>query len=227
MRARRVTRACPACRVESVEPFQTIEGRAYLRCATCEVRLLAPGHRLSPEAERAHYRTHRNDPGDPGHRRFLSKLADPLLARLAPRSCGLDYGAGPDSTLAAMLREAGHEVAVYDPAFAPDAGALARTYDFVACAEAIEHFHAPADELDRIAALLRPGGWLGVTTLFQADDDRFAAWRYRRDPTHVVFFREATFRVLAAQRGLACEIPRRDVALLKKPLTPPDRAAPP
>jgi SAM-dependent methyltransferase len=224
-----VTRACPACRADAVAPFQSVEGRDYLRCTTCGARLLDPVQRLSREAERAHYRTHDNDPDAPGHRRFLAKLADPLLARLAPGSCGLDYGSGPDSTLAAMLREAGHDVAAWDPAFAPDAGALSRTYDFVACAEAIEHFHAPADELDRIDALLRPGGWLGVTTLFQTDDARFAAWRYRRDPTHVAFFREETFRLLAAQRGWTCEIPRRDVALLRKPgagLTPPDPAAP-
>lgn len=220
-----MTGACPVCRAEALEPFQTIEGSVYLRCAACAARLLDPAHRLSREAERAHYRTHVCDPGDPGHRRFLARLADPLLARLAPGSSGLDYGSGPDSTLAAMLREAGHEVAVYDPAFAPDVGALSRSYDFVACAEAIEHFHAPADELDRIGALLRPGGLLGVTTLFQTDDDRFAAWRYRRDPTHVVFFRAQTFRRIAALRGWACEIPRRDVALLRTPISPPARAA--
>ena len=61
---------------------------------------------------------------DAGYRRFLSKLADPLMARLAPGARGLDYGCGPGPALAAMLREAGHEVALYDPFFAPDPAPL-------------------------------------------------------------------------------------------------------
>ncbi len=108
-------------------------------------------------------------------------------------------------------------MALYDPFFAPDTEPLTRRYDFVACTEAAEHFHRPAEEFDRLGALLKPGGWLAVMTCFQTDDARFAAWWYRLDPTHVVFYREATLRHVAAQRGWTCEIARKDVALMRMP----------
>lgn len=195
----------------------SVDGRDYWRCGICEARFLDPRQHPSPETEHAHYLRHENDPDDPGYRRFLSKLADPLLARLAAGSRGLDYGCGPGPALAAMLREAGHDVALYDPFFYPDAGPLERQYDFVACTEAAEHFHRPATEFARLAGLVRPGGWLAIMTCFQTEDARFAGWHYRKDPTHVVFYREATMRHLAAGMGWACDIPAKDVALMQKP----------
>jgi hypothetical protein len=54
-------------------------------------------------------------------------------------------------------------------------------------------------------------------TCFQTDDSRFAHWHYRRDPTHVVFYREETLRFLAAERGFSCLIPCKDVALMHRP----------
>jgi len=64
--------------------------------------------------------------------------------------------------------------------------------------------------------LVRPGGWLAVMTCFQTDDARFADWHYRRDPTHVVFYRDVTLRHIAQRRGFDCEIPVKDVALMRK-----------
>lgn len=206
---------CPVCRAPEPREFQCIDGRRYRRCDACEASFLNPRHRLPAAAEHAHYRTHRNDPNDPAYRRFLARLAGPLLERVDPASHGLDYGCGPGPALAAMLREAGHHVALYDPFFHHDPVALQRTYDFVTCTEVAEHFHRPADEFDRLGRLLRPGGRLAAMTCFQTDDARFAGWHYRRDPTHVVFYREATFRVIARQRGWTCEIPAKDVAILQ------------
>lgn len=208
---------CPLCRSAATRHLLRAEGRDYWCCGRCEARFLDPRHHTSPEAERAYYLQHENDPGDPGYRRFLSKLAEPLLARLPAGARGLDYGCGPGPALAAMLAEAGHETALYDPFFHPDPAPLARCYDFVACSEAAEHFHRPAEEFERLTGMVRPGGWLAVMTCFQTDDRRFQDWHYRRDPTHVVFYREATLRHLAAAYGWRCEIPVKDVALLQRP----------
>lgn len=207
---------CAVCRDGPTRFFLVAEGCRYSRCDLCEATLLDPRHWPDPATARACYLEHENEPDDPGYRRFLSKLCDPLLERLAPGSRVLDYGCGPGPALAAMLREAGHGVALYDPLFEPDEAPLRKTYDAVACTEVAEHFLAPAREFDRLAALLRPGGWLAVMTCFQTEDARFAGWHYRKDPTHVVFYREATLRRLAAQRGLSCEIPVKDVALMRR-----------
>ena len=212
----RDARACPVCTAPAA-PLMTLEGRAYLRCPVCQARFLHPDHHPTRAVEHAHYRTHENHVDDPGYRRFLSKLADPLLARLAPGSSGLDHGCGPGPALAAMLREAGHAVALYDPVFAPDPAPLGRRHDFVTCTEVAEHFHRPAREFARLRGLVRPGGWLALMTCFQTEDARFAGWHYRRDPTHVVFYRAETFRHLAARWGWACEIPIKDVVLMRRP----------
>jgi hypothetical protein len=120
-----------------------------------------------------------------------------------------------------MLREAGHDMTLYDPFFHNDPAAFEQTYDFITCTEVAEHFHHPAEEFDRLDSLLRPGGWLALMTCFQTDDDSFADWHYRRDPTHVVFYRPATLQMIAAKRSWTCEIPVKDVALMHKPQLSP------
>jgi SAM-dependent methyltransferase len=212
--------ACPVCRGASVRAFASVAERDYRRCDACAATFLHSALRPTPAAERAHYLTHRNDAADPGYRRFAARLATPLLARLPAGARVLDFGCGASSALAALLVEAGCEVVGYDPAFAPDAAALDDVYDAVAACEVVEHLHAPAEVFDHLAARVRPGGRLAIMTCFQTDDARFAGWWYRRDPTHVVFYRAATFHHLAARLGWSCEIPRKDVALLRRPGAP-------
>ena len=204
---------CPLCRGE-IEHFLHIDTKDYFRCPTCALRFVDPAAWPNPDAEYAHYLHHENHVDDPGYRRFLSRLAEPLLERVAPGSRGLDYGCGPGPALAAMLREAGHDVAVYDPFFAPDDEPLTRTYDFVTCTEVAEHFHDPAAEFERLVSLLKPGGVLGVMTCFQTEDARFANWHYRKDPTHVVFYQMQTIRWIAEKFGFSVRLPVKDVAIL-------------
>jgi SAM-dependent methyltransferase len=208
---------CPVCEQQETEVFITLSGRDYWRSAVCEARFLDPAARLDARAEHACYLHHQNDIHDPAYRRFVSKLAEPLSARLPVPSEGLDYGCGPGPVLGAILSEQGHRIAYYDPFFASDPAVLERSYDFVICSEVAEHFHHPASEFRRLGALLRPGGWLGIMTCFQTDDERFATWHYTKDPTHVVFYREATLHWLAGSAGWRCTIPCKDVALMQRP----------
>jgi SAM-dependent methyltransferase len=208
---------CPVCHSPGPAAFGTWGGRGYWRCNGCAARGLNPAHYPDGATEKAEYDHHENHVDDPGYRRFLSKLAGPLRSRLAPGAQGLDYGCGPGPALAAMLREAGFQVALYDPIYSPDTAPLSKKYDFVTCTEVIEHFHDPAQEFDRLGALLRPGGWLGLMTCFQTDDARFVDWQYRKDPTHVVFYRAVTLRHVAAARGWSGTIPCKDVALMQTP----------
>ena len=60
------------------------------------------------------------------------------------------------------------------------------------------------------------GGWLGVMTTFLTEDSLFENWHYRRDPTHVVFYAEQTFEIIADQNNWHLEIPAKDVALFCK-----------
>lgn len=209
---------CPLCAAPRAGVFAAAGGRLYHRCGCCLLTFLAPAERPSRATELATYRQHRNDPGDPRYRAFLARLTEPLLEHLRPGMVGLDFGCGPGPTIRPMLAERGLEVIDYDPLFRPDRAALARRYDFITCSEAIEHFFDPGRELTRLEGLLRPGGWLGVMTRMLTDDAGFARWWYRRDPTHVAFFRRETMTWIARRFGWQATFPGLDVALFHKPL---------
>lgn len=209
---------CPVCHTPRAAVFTCVDTREYRRCGCCDATFLNPRQLPDRVTEHAQYRLHRNDVYDAAYRRFLARLATPLLERLTPGQDGLDYGCGPGPALAAMLLEAGYRMRLYDPLFRNDTLALKRQYDFVTCTEVVEHFHYPAREFARLDGLLKPGGWLGVMTGFMTGDAGFAAWHYRRDPTHVVFYRPRTFQVIAERNGWRCEFPATNIALLQKAL---------
>ncbi len=172
---------------------------------------------LSAVQEKAEYDRHRNDPCDPGYRRFHGRLFEPLQQRLAPNSAGLDFGCGPASALAAMLAEAGHRLALYDCFYAPRPAVLQERYDFITATEVVEHLHRPGEVLAQLWSLLRPGGLLGLMTKLVRDREAFARWHYKNDPTHVAFFSRQTFDWLACEWGAGVEFIGQDVILLSKP----------
>ncbi|UPT74846.1 MAG: class I SAM-dependent methyltransferase [Elusimicrobiota bacterium] len=90
------------------------------------------------------------------------------------------------------------------------------TYAFVTCTEVAEHLRRPAETFARLDALLAPGGILGVLTSTLEDDAAFPGWWYRRDPTHIAFYRPETLAWIARARGWALERPSRDAALFTK-----------
>ncbi|HSJ24833.1 MAG TPA: class I SAM-dependent methyltransferase [Longimicrobiales bacterium] len=188
---------CPLCGGNDVGRFEL----DYYRCAACELTFLDPALRPDPAAERARYDEHRNDPHDVGYRTFLQRLAGPLTEIVPPGTRGLDYGSGPGPTLSLMLAEAGYDVALYDPFYADDASVLMDSYDFITCTEVAEHFFNPGAEFERLAGMLRPGGVLAVMTEPLHDDVDFPRWHYRRDPTHVCFYRPATMEWIAQRYG--------------------------
>lgn len=209
-------RDCPICRSGCIEPYAEVSGKRYLSCAVCHAVHLDHAQRPSLEQELDYYRLHHNLPDDPGYRDFLATLVTPLVARLKGVQHGLDFGCGPGPALAAMLREAGHRITLYDPLFYPNPGALERRYDFVTCSEVAEHLHHPAETFDQLFDLLRPGGMLAVMTGFPPAPDAFDAWHYHRDPTHVVFYPPATLRWIAHSHEAECEIPSPNVAFMRR-----------
>lgn len=208
--------ACPICEGTETVFFLSVDGVDYRRCGLCKGTFMEYRYLPEKDFERERYLLHDNDPDDSAYRRFLARLAEPLLERLPPGLRGLDYGCGPGPALAAMMEEAGHAMRLYDPFFYPDLSVLADTYDFITCTEVAEHFHNPAEEFRKLDALLRPGGLLALMTSFQEDDGAFARWHYRREPTHVVFYRAETFQCLAGRHGWTCEIPIKDVVFFQK-----------
>ncbi|TNE77131.1 MAG: class I SAM-dependent methyltransferase [Gammaproteobacteria bacterium] len=208
---------CPLCAARQVSLYLKDRRRDYWQCAQCQLVFVPGTQHLSAAEEKAHYDFHENDPSDAGYRRFLGRLCDPMLARLSPGAVGLDFGAGPGPTLSLMFEEAGHPMAIYDLYYAPDESVLARNYDFVTASEVVEHLSRPGEELQRLWALIRPGGWLGLMTKRVTGREAFARWHYKNDPTHISFFSRATFDHLGRRWVAEPHYPSADVVLFQKP----------
>jgi hypothetical protein len=85
-----VDSCCRVCRHGRTGFFMEVDGFEYLRCARCQATLMAARHLPDPETEAAQYRLHCNDVNDPGYRRFLARLVDPLAEHLEAGVEGLD-----------------------------------------------------------------------------------------------------------------------------------------
>ena len=197
--------------------FAHIGGLRYFRCETCDLTFLDPAQRPSSEEERAEYALHQNDPDDLRYRAFLQQALDPLLPRLKAGAQGLDFGCGPGPALSIMLAEAGYPTADYDPNFRPDAALLTRTYDFITCTEVVEHLHRPGEVFARMDAMLKPGGFLSIMTERLTPERDFAGWRYRRQPSHVVFYSDQTIDWMARRFGWRSSLHGPLVVLFEQP----------
>jgi SAM-dependent methyltransferase len=211
-----VTAGCPLCAAPTAQHYHRDRRREYLRCARCALVFVPPEGRLDRAAEYREYRQHRNSLRDDGYRRFLRRLAEPLLAQLTVPSRGLDFGCGPAPLLALILAERGHRVTLHDSLFCPAPARLAETFDFITASEVVEHLHRPGDVLGQLWDCLLPGGWLGIMTKLVRDREAFASWHYIRDPTHVCFFSVVTWRWWSGQHGAELHFHGSDVILLRK-----------
>ena len=212
----RLNKMCPLCKSSLIQPFHQDLRRKYLRCEQCNLVFVEPQFLPSAAQEKSTYDLHQNNPHDLDYRKFLSKLATPLLSKLPPQSYGLDFGCGQGSALVAMLEEAGHKIEKFDPFYANNPQVLAAKYSFITCTEAIEHFHKPAQEWAQLLAMLKPNGILGIMTKLMINREKFAAWHYTHDQTHVSFFSRKTFEFLAQRDNLSLEFVANDAMIFQK-----------
>jgi SAM-dependent methyltransferase len=206
---------CVLCQSPETEAFGDYDGRSYQHCPRCRLVFVPERFWPSPEAERARYDQHQNAPDDAGYVSFLEKLAVPLAERLPPSARGLDYGCGPAPVLCGLLEKRGFEVEPYDPFYYPPLPE--GPFDFIASTETFEHFRHPREEIQRLRDLLKPGGLLGVMTAFWEEKTFRNNWHYRRDFTHLCFFRRETMDWICRAYGfqvLWCDEER--VTILKR-----------
>lgn len=198
-----VPRTCPLCHVSAApgaRVWRGMDGRSYWRCPACQLVFGAVDERVSARVAAEHYRQHENGLENAGYVTFLRRGIDRLLPFLAPGMRGLDFGCGPEPTLARLIGRAGMDCEAYDPLFWPKQPAGA--FDFVFATECFEHFEAPRREVAWIVSLMRPGGYLCVMTECWKSERAFSRWYYTRDPTHIVYFHAETFGYLGREFGL-------------------------
>lgn len=172
------------------------------------------------ETEKQEYALHQNHFEDAGYVRFLSQVLNQALVYVAQSNRhaihALDFGCGPSPVLAALLYPHVKTVTYFDPLFYPNAVLDEQQFDLITCTEAIEHFHQPAREWERLTQRLSSQGVLIVMTKRVLGVERFANWHYKNDPTHVSFFSEQTFQFLAKRDQLAVSFPTADIAVFTR-----------
>lgn len=212
----RVALSCPLCDTGQAPLFHQDKRRVYHRCCCCGLVFVPERFWLSAEKEHKHYSWHENNPTDLRYRKFLSRLCTPLLAYLEEGDRGLDFGSGPGPTLSVMLEEAGFEMAIYDLFFADDPAVFEQRYAFVTATEVFEHLFRPKQEIERLLSILNPRGVLGIMTKLVLNQEKFATWHYKNDPTHVIFFSQQTLEWLAQAYCLTLTNVAADAFILQK-----------
>ena len=188
---------CPLCehRADPVEADELFE------CYICRGIFRFHKFHLSPEREKERYLEHNNDVHDAGYRQFVFPITNAILKTYDRQAIGLDFGAGTGPVISEVLQEKGYRVVQYDPFFFPDARLLNATYDYIVCCEVIEHFSNPAREFALLKRLLKPGGRLYCMTHLYDETISFSNWYYKKDPSHVFFYRAETLTWIAQAFG--------------------------
>ena len=171
-------------------------------CLHCDVIFKDPSRHLDWSEQRVRYDQHENVE-TPGYIQFFEQMVLPLEKWLQPGMQILDWGSGPGEkpVLAEIFRRRGFDVSLYDPIYQPQLPC--GLFDVITSTEAMEHFLDPIGILSQILSYLRVGGMFAGLTQFHPGPEKFLKWWYIKDPTHVVFYSEKTFRFLAERFGLA------------------------
>lgn len=196
------------CDYPTAEDVTSAFARLWHYCTQCQLTSLAPEQLPSAKQEESRYRNHRNNPEDQGYVQYLNLLLEPLSAYLLPQSRGLDFGSGAESVVQKLLAAQGLEVQEWDPIFRPDTPVLEQKYHFLTATEVVEHFHEPKKSFSIINSLLEEGGVFGLLTQIRPEQLPLNQWPYARDTTHVSFYTERTFEVIAEMfswRVLLCQ----------------------
>ncbi len=182
---------CTLCAHDDLEELMIArDKRTYFHCPYCRLVMAHPKQLPSPEDEAKRYLEHNNSVENKGYVAFLRRVITPMLPYLNNKMTGLDYGCGPMPTLSKILASYTIKCHNYDPIF--NIGHPHLAYDFIFATECLEHFFSPQRELERIATLLLPGGYLGIMTETYENLDRFKTWYYKNDHTHVSFYHAKT-----------------------------------
>ncbi len=195
---------CRICQGPTQAFFDEYMECETFHCPECEFIFKDTQAIVSEEKELKVYQQHNNTEENLGYvamfRDFIDKTIAPNREKI---HTALDFGSGPNPVLAKMLRREGFETDHYDKFFAPKKVYEGKSYDLVTSTEVIEHIADVQGVMQLFSEHLNPGGYLALMTQFHSNtEEHYLQWWYRRDPTHIVFYRPRSFKVLAKQYGL-------------------------
>jgi SAM-dependent methyltransferase len=176
----------------------------YYFCKVCEFAFQDENEVVSLEEEKRIYDLHNNNFKSTGYvemfENFIDKAVNPFTNL---EKSALDYGCGPGTVLAEILRSQGWNVKTYDPIYDNGSDYNKVKYNLITSTEVFEHFLNPVIELEKISKLLNKGGVLAIMTLLRPKTPaEFKDWWYTRDTTHISFYSQKTLYLLGKMFGL-------------------------
>ncbi len=175
----------------------------FYHCESCEFFFKDPKHYLDDTKEIKVYQNHNNTFEASGYvemfESFISATFNPYLKDI---KTVLEFGCGPGPVFAKLLEMKGLHVSKYDKFFFPKKVYENQKYDLISTTEVMEHIQSPNEIMQFFHQHLNKSGYLAIMTQFHTNKaEEFLNWWYRKDPTHICFFRANTFEVLAQKYG--------------------------
>ncbi|MCL1117912.1 methyltransferase domain-containing protein [Shewanella aestuarii] len=206
---------CPLC-THQVRFFIQDKKRAFYTCPECGIVIADPKSHLMPNIEKQRY----GRAPKSAKQRQLSQFIMPLLEQINQQQAGalsgLNFGRLLDLQCLQKIEQSGHSVNQYDPFFAADHRVLQKSYDFVCSYKVFEHFRNPSKEWQLLTRLVKPGGWLAISTPLLTDLNHFDKWHYKNNPTHVSFYQQQTFEYLAENSEFTLLFASQALILMQK-----------
>ena len=171
----------------------------FFHCHDCQFIFKDRANYVTSTQELQQYQQHNNTFESTGYVQMFQSFIDVVVQPHKEEvKTALEFGSGPGPVLAQLLRREGFEVDIYDKYFSPQKVYEHKQYDLITSTEVIEHIDDPLALFAFFKTHLRAGGYLGLMTQFHHNTPKsFLQWWYRKDPTHISFFRPHTFEVLA------------------------------
>ncbi len=182
---------CRLCRAKNLNKLEgkNLQKGNYYHCGSCDLIFLPANQMPPPSKERQRYLEHDNTFATSGYvSMFEDFIADYIKPYKSKITTALDFGCGPGPVLAAMLKEEGIKVDIYDPYFFPGEKHLKNQYDLITSTEVFEHLTRPAQEIRKLLDLLRPDKYLALMTSLHPGPQKLGQWNYRKDDTHITFY---------------------------------------
>jgi hypothetical protein len=213
---------CKICQGPVIAFYDDYMKCGTFHCSDCKLIFKDDHAAVSEERELKVYQQHNNSEENLG---YVAMFQDFIDKSVAPHKeqikSALDFGSGPSPVLAKMLVREGFETDIYDKFFSPEKVFEGKQYDLITSTEVFEHIGDVQGVMTLLSRHLNPGGFLALMTQFHDNTrEHYLNWWYRRDPTHIVFYRPESFAVLAKQHGMTLRYhDSKKIVLLQKQTT--------
>ncbi|MEZ4909963.1 MAG: class I SAM-dependent methyltransferase [Saprospiraceae bacterium] len=188
---------CPLC--HGYETRSYADGK-YSLCYNCKGLFIPSDALPDVKTEYSRYLKHHSTVDDDGYLQFIKPIIEYITNLITIEHRCLDFGSGQYSTISQILRKKGYSVEQYDPFFYNHPQLLQEKYDFIVACEVIEHFHHPFESFESLHSCLQDKGEIiGMTHIYDGNEEQFKRWYYRRDITHTFIYQRDTFEWITNQ----------------------------